>query len=69
MRCASITLREKEANRFKASVRTYDPVDASIICRKLGGGGHIRAAGCELKMPFDEARSTILAAVREELSK
>ena len=64
-----ITLREKEANRFKASVRTYDPVDASMICRKLGGGGNIRASGCELKMPFDEARSTILAAVREELSK
>jgi len=64
-----ITLREKEANRFKASVRTYDPVDASVICRNLGGGGHIRAAGCELKMPFDEARDTILAAVREELNK
>ncbi len=62
-----ITLREKEPGRFKVSVRSYHPIDASAICRKLGGGGHIRAAGCELKMPYNEAKEAILAAVREEL--
>lgn len=65
---AGVTIREKEVNRFKASVRTYE-LDASAICKKLGGGGHIRAAGCELKMPYNEAREAILAAVREELYK
>lgn len=66
---AGVTIREKEPNRYKASVRTYHPLDASAICKKLGGGGHIRAAGCELKMPFNEAREAIIAAVREELYK
>ncbi len=66
---AGITIREKETNRFKISVRTYDPIDASAVCKKLGGGGHIRAAGCELKMPYDDAKATVLAAVREELYK
>ncbi len=66
---AGVTIREKEPNRYKASVRTHHPVDASVICKKLGGGGHIRAAGCELKMPYDQAKATIVAAVREELYK
>lgn len=43
-----VTLREREEGGFKISVRTYPPVDASAICKRVGGGGHIRAAGCQL---------------------
>lgn len=43
-----VTLREREQGGFKISVRTYPPVDASAICKRVGGGGHIRAAGCQL---------------------
>lgn len=48
-----VTLRERENGGFKISVRTYPPVDASEICKRLGGGGHIRAAGCQLGAEFN----------------
>ena len=47
-----VTLREREQGGFKISVRTYPPVDAAEICKRVGGGGHIRAAGCQLGAEF-----------------
>lgn len=43
-----VTLRERTDGTFKVSLRTYAPLDAAKICGILGGGGHARAAGCEL---------------------
>ena len=60
-----IFLREKEDGTFKISLRTVEPVNASEICAKLGGGGHARAAGCQCDGPFASAKSKILAAVEE----
>ena len=40
-----ITLTENKDGTVKASIRTTKEVDASAICAKCGGGGHIRAAG------------------------
>ena len=48
-----VTLREREQGGFKISVRTYPPVDASEICKRVGGGGHIRAAGCQLGAEYN----------------
>lgn len=31
------------------SLRTKEPYDAAAICAKLGGGGHVRAAGASIK--------------------
>ena len=64
-----LTFRYKDVNRYKISVRTIDPVNASAVCARLGGGGHIRAAGCELNMPLAEAKRTVLEAVRAELEQ
>lgn len=33
---------------YKISVRTGEAVNASAICETFGGGGHIRAAGCNV---------------------
>ncbi len=41
-----ITLKEKDGGVWKASVRAVLPADASEICQKFGGGGHVGAAGC-----------------------
>jgi phosphoesterase RecJ-like protein len=41
----------------------------SVICRSFGGGGHLRAAGCTLDMPLDEAEIAIVAAVEAQLKK
>ncbi len=63
-----ITLKELKDGNFKASVRTHGDVDASEICKRLGGGGHPGAAGCTLKMSKDEAISALLAEVEKEIS-
>jgi phosphoesterase RecJ-like protein len=61
-----VTLREREQGGFKISVRTYPPVDASEICKRVGGGGHIRAAGCQLGAEFstEEAVNEMLKQVK-----
>ena len=43
-----ITLKEKSdvPCNFKASMRSVPGTDASAVCQKFGGGGHICAAGC-----------------------
>ncbi|MDO4743501.1 MAG: bifunctional oligoribonuclease/PAP phosphatase NrnA [bacterium] len=62
-----ITLKEKEQNIIKISVRSHAPVDASAICGELGGGGHSRAAGCEFEGTISEAKQKILAVVKKYL--
>ncbi len=65
-----ITLREhRDKAGFKLSVRTTDPVDASAFCRQFGGGGHIRAAGCEIDGTLEEVKAKVLEAVREMLGE
>ncbi len=57
-----ITLTENKDGTVKASVRTTKEVDASAICARLGGGGHLRAAGASLHCGIDEARRQLLIA-------
>lgn len=59
-----VTMREKPGGEFKISVRTGNHADASAICKELGGGGHIRAAGCALEGPLDHAIDTMLETIR-----
>ncbi|HET7769451.1 MAG TPA: DHH family phosphoesterase [Chloroflexota bacterium] len=44
-------------------------VDVAALCGELGGGGHVRAAGCSFKAPvtISEARETILEVVARHL--
>ena len=41
-----ITMKQIPSGEYKISLRTREPLDASDICAQLGGGGHMRAAGC-----------------------
>ena len=61
-----LTLTENADGTVKASVRTTKEMDASAICKKVGGGGHIRAAGASFDCGMDEARERLLAAAREQ---
>lgn len=64
-----VTLRQKGPELFKASVRTHAPVDAQAICRELGGGGHVRAAGCQLRGDAATAKAKICAVVQKYLEE
>ena len=60
-----ICLRETKKGSYKVSVRTVSPYDANAICKKFGGGGHIRASGCEIFDSLDGSIEKIIAVCRE----
>ena len=52
----------------RLSVRTRDGgVDATELTGAFGGGGHARAAGATVEMPFDRARPEVLGVTRKLL--
>jgi tRNA pseudouridine(55) synthase len=51
----------------RVSVRTNNPVDASVICGVLGGGGHTNAAGVMVHDATENVRAKILEQIRREL--
>lgn len=65
--CCSILLSQVGPGRFKGSVRTDAPVDASRLCARFGGGGHARAAGCTLEGEGEDCLSRLVKAAQEEL--
>ena len=61
-----IIIRQKDGSEdvYKISMRSSQAVDVSVICESLGGGGHIRASGAEIKADtINTARNIIFAAV------
>lgn len=60
--CA-VTMRELRPDVWKMSVRTGERVNATEVCRLLGGGGHAAAAGCTVEAPWPEAKAAILGAI------
>ncbi len=62
-----VTIRERHDGTYKVSLRTVEPIDASKICGKFGGGGHNRAAGCEFSCSLDEVKQTLLEIIEAEL--
>ena len=57
---------EKAPNFCRVSMRSKG-VDVSKIAARLGGGGHIRAAGCTLKTTLAEAEKILVEAIGESL--
>ena len=62
----SIFMRETD-NGFKISLRSNDYVNVSDVCIMFGGGGHIRAAGCTVDLPLDQAKERIVNQVKMHL--
>ena len=60
--CA-VTFRELRPDVWKLSVRTGDRINATEVCRELGGGGHAAAAGCTVEAPLAEVKARILSAI------
>ncbi len=64
-----VTLREKETGGYKISLRSADQVNVSAICQTLGGGGHVKAAGCFLRGELEEVKARVLDAVQKGLEQ
>lgn len=55
-----ITIKEEEGGKTGVSVRTSEAYDASLICANFGGGGHIRAGGCEFSTTVEETKKKVI---------
>lgn len=62
----SIFLKEKD-NGYKISLRSNEYVNVSDICLLFAGGGHIRAAGGFIDLPFNEAKEKIIEECKKHL--
>lgn len=61
-------LAEERGEATKFSLRSKEYVDvASQIAMPFGGGGHVRAAGCTLAMPMEDALAAVLRRTKEVL--
>ena len=62
--CGAV-LRELRPNEWKLSLRTgaNGRVNATEVCRRLGGGGHAMAAGATLEGTLPEVEARVLEAI------
>ena len=56
-----------EGNAIGVSIRSNEDYDASEICKHFGGGGHIRAAGCEFREPIEEVEKKVISYILENV--
>ena len=64
----SIFLRENnEKDGYKISLRSNDHVNVADICLMFNGGGHVRAAGGNIKLPLEEAKQRIIEECKKYL--
>lgn len=66
---AGVTIKQTDIDEFKISLRTFPPLDASAICKELGGGGHVAAAGASVKGSLSEVKEKVLLAVGKALEE
>ena len=62
----SIFLRETDEG-YKISLRSNEYVNVSDICLIFSGGGHIRAAGGNINLPFEQAKAKIIEECKKYL--
>ncbi len=62
-----ITIQERPDGTCKASIRTFESVNAAKLAAGFGGGGHAQAAGCKFDCDVKEARRLLVDKCREML--
>lgn len=64
----SAMLREEGPEHAKLSMRSKYSFDVNVFAGQWGGGGHAKAAGATLKMPFAQAVQTVADALERALA-
>ena len=64
----SICMAQAVGGKFRASLRSKGKTDVNKIGTAFGGGGHARAAGCQLDGPVDVAVKRLVDAVVLQMS-
>lgn len=55
-----VTFREKADGTCKASLRTFESVNAAELAKCFGGGGHPQAAACRFEVGVEEATKMLV---------
>ncbi len=64
----AVLLKEMEdSNEVKISLRSKCDVDVNAVARTFGGGGHLRASGCEMAAGIEEAYKIIVDEIKKYL--
>lgn len=63
----AIFMYELSENCYKVSMRSNGLVNVSEIAKSLGGGGHVKAAGCEVSGKYEEVVEQLLASIEAQL--
>ena len=64
---ASFFMMEKEHHEFRVSLRSKGEVDVNLAAKAFGGGGHVRASGCNVSGALDEVRQKVLDVLKQYL--
>lgn len=62
-------VKEKEPGVIRVSMRAKRRGNVAEIASQLGGGGHVKAAGCTLNMPLDEAVNLVKSKLNEAIKE
>lgn len=62
----SVFLRQR-GDGYKVSLRSSEYVNVADICLLFGGGGHPRAAGCNINLPLEQVKEKIISKVKTYL--
>lgn len=60
----AVSVRQRDKDVYRVSMRTNIGVDASKVCAEMGGGGHARAAGCTLEGDLAAVKQRIVEALQ-----
>lgn len=65
----AIFLYELEGHRYKVSMRSNGAVDVSRVAGYFGGGGHVKAAGCEMSGNFHDVVNNLTLHIEAQLQE
>ena len=63
----AVFIYEQQAGKYKISLRSREHTDVSRVAQAFGGGGHVRAAGCNLEGDLEEITEKITAELKRHL--
>ncbi len=65
----AVLLRELEDGSYRVSMRSKNDVDVSTVAAKFGGGGHRKAAGCQMVGSLNTVEQQIVSSIQVEMGK
>ena len=63
----AVLLRELEDGSFRVSMRSKNEVDVSTVAERFGGGGHRKAAGCQMVGSLRTVQRHIVSSIQNEM--